>query len=226
MVTVTDLQVAFPEGAGQRVVLNGITCSFPTSRMSMVVGPSGSGKTTLLSAMGCLLTPTGGRIELNGQELTRLTDRQRTDLRRSRVGYVFQSHRLLQRLNVFENVAIALRLQNIAGSVRTRRVHAALEGMGLGSRASSGVGTLSGGERQRVAIARALVKEPSVILADEPTASLDGHTAQGIISSLHGVARSGQCTVIVVTHDQRLIEFADRIVGLEDGTVKYVEDTR
>lgn len=226
MVSVTDLEVAFREGTGRRSVLSGVTCEFPRSRLTVVIGPSGSGKTTLLSVIGCLLTPSGGRIELDGQELSALTDRQRTELRRSRVGYVFQGHRLLPRLNVFENVGIALRLQKVPRRERTHRVNAALDAVKLKERASGDIGVLSGGERQRVAIARALVKQPSVILADEPTASLDRDTALGIISTLHSLSRSSECTVIVVTHDHRLLEFADRTIAIEDGAVKYVEDAR
>ena len=226
MVKVTDLEVVFREASGSRAALNGITCEFPASRLTIVIGPSGSGKTTLLSTIGCLLTPTRGEIELDGRRLTALGDRQRTQLRRLHVGYVFQSHRLLPRLNVFENVAVSLRLQNVGRVERRHRVEAALDSVKLKSRAASSVGALSGGERQRVAIARALVKRPAVILADEPTASLDGQTAQDIFSTLYSLSRSNGCTVIVVTHDQRMLQFADRIVALEDGIVKHVEDSR
>lgn len=224
MVAVENLRVVFREARAHRVVLNDVTCQFPAARLTVVSGPSGSGKTTLLSTIGCLLTPTSGSISIAGRHLTGLSDRARTDLRRSQIGYIFQSHRLLPRLNVFDNVAMPLRLQRVARRDIAGRVHAALDEVSLRDHATSDLGILSGGERQRVAIARALIKRPSVILADEPTASLDGRTACAIASTLRTLARSHGCTVVVVTHDHRLLEFADRIVSLEDGTVKHVED--
>lgn len=224
MVTVRQLDFAVREGPRRRLVLDGVSCDFPPSRLTVVTGPSGSGKTTLLALIGCLLTPTGGSITMRGRELTTLGAHERDEVRRAHVGFIFQHHRLLSRLNVFDNVAMALRLLNVEGSELRVRVRAALEDLQLGAHASSNLRVLSGGERQRVAIARALVKRPAVILADEPTASLDGRTAGDLVATLQALAHSSHSTVIVVTHDQRLLQFADGVVAMEDGIVTHVED--
>jgi len=208
-----------------RTILNDVTCRFEPGELTVVAGPSGSGKTTLLCVIGCLLTPTEGRVTIGGDEIGSLGDSRKSQLRLRRLGYVFQSFRLFPALNVFQNVEVPLRLQGIGKVEATERVVEALGDVGLESRMNERVSSLSGGEQQRVAIARALVTRPSVVLADEPSAALDGESGRMVFQCLGRLASTG-CTVIVVTHDPRMFAFGDRRVTLQDGAVKADEKQR
>jgi putative ABC transport system ATP-binding protein len=210
-----------PKGA--RVpALRDVSLTFMPGELTLVMGPSGSGKTTLLSLLGCLLTPDEGSVFVDGAEVGRLKERQRTRLR-SHIGFIFQAFRLFHSLPALENVMIAA---EICGE-RRHRAQAArklLVGLGLGEKLGLKPDELSGGEKQRVAIARALLSDPPIVLADEPTASLDFQAGRQIAEILKNLALAQQRTVVVVSHDHRWTNFAQRTIVLEDGRV--VEDRR
>jgi putative ABC transport system ATP-binding protein len=202
--------------------LSDVTLSFVPGELTLVMGPSGSGKTTLLSLLGCLRTPDQGSVSVEGREVSRLSERERTRLRR-RIGFVFQAFRLFHSLPAIENVMIAAEISE-GRRDKLAAAHRLLEQLGLGAKAGLRPDALSGGEKQRVAIARALLSDPPIILADEPTASLDFQAGRQISQILLKLAAEQQRTVVVVSHDHRWTAFADRIVQLEDGRV--VEDKR
>jgi putative ABC transport system ATP-binding protein len=184
-----------------------------------IAGPSGSGKSTLLNLIGCIDRPTTGRVLLDGVDTTKLKPGQLTALRRDRIGFVFQTFNLIPVFTASENVEYPLLLQNMSTQQRRDRVAAALESVGLTDRAKHRPDLLSGGERQRVAVARAIVHRPTLVLADEPTANLDTRNATQLIDLMRDLNRQSGLTFIFSTHDQRLLEHADRIVQLCDGRV-------
>jgi putative ABC transport system ATP-binding protein len=187
------------------------------------MGPSGSGKTTLLSILGCMLAPTAGTVRVCGTPTAGARPEELAEIRRHHIGFVFQAYHLFSTLTVLENVLLALDVRGEHGPHAVRKSEEILASVGLGAKMKSFPRQLSGGEQQRVAIARAIVAEPSAILADEPTASLDsanGHVTTGILST---IARERGRAVLVVTHDQRLFEFADRVVNIVDGTLTEEE---
>ena len=186
----------------------------------MILGPSGSGKTTLLSMIGCILTPTSGDIYIDGEKISDLPENELPKIRKKKIGFVFQSFNLLKSLTVQENVEIALNLNGTQGNEAKAKAKELLTEVGLGERLSFFPAELSGGEKQRVSIARALANDPKIILADEPTGNLDSKTGQKIGSILQDLAKNHNKSVIIVTHDNRIENLADRIVRLEDGTIK------
>jgi len=188
-----------------------------------IAGPSGSGKTTLLNLVGCIDKPTSGRIVLDGEDTSTLTSGKTTELRRAKIGFVFQTFNLIPVFTASENVEFPLLVQGVSGGERRRRAAAALESVGLASRAAHRPDLLSGGERQRVAVARAIVHQPALVLADEPTANLDTQNATQLIDLMRELNRSLGLTFIFSTHDQRLLEHTSRIVRLCDGRV--ISDT-
>jgi len=188
-----------------------------------IAGPSGSGKSTLLNLIGCIDKPTEGRILLEGVDTSTLSPSRLTALRRIKIGFVFQTFNLIPVFTAAENVEFPLLVQGVSSSERKARVATALESVGLSARASHRPDLLSGGERQRVAVARAIVHRPALVLADEPTANLDTRNATQLIDLMRDLNRSLGLTFIFSTHDQRLLEHADRIVRLTDGQV--VSDT-
>ncbi|MFC0432489.1 ABC transporter ATP-binding protein [Kutzneria buriramensis] len=197
--------------------LDGVTIGFRRGTFTAVMGPSGSGKSTFLHCAAGLDRPTAGSVVLDGEELTGLTERQLTELRRDRIGFVFQSFNLLPALTVLENVALPLRLAGRAPE--PRRVREAVEQVGLADRADHRPAQLSGGQQQRVAIARALITRPAVIFGDEPTGALDTHTARDVLELLGRAVRGAGQTAVVVTHDPVVAAHADRVVFLADGQV-------
>jgi putative ABC transport system ATP-binding protein len=202
--------------------LRDVSLSFAPGELTVVMGPSGSGKTTLLSLLGCLLTPDKGSVFVEGAEVGCLTQRHRTRLRRN-IGFIFQAFRLFHALPALQNVMLAA---DICGERRNRAPAARklLVDLGLGEKLTLKPDELSGGEKQKVAIARALLSDPSVILADEPTASLDSQSGRQISQILQNLALEQHRTVVVVSHDPRWSEFAQRTIVLEDGRV--TEDRR
>ena len=190
----------------------------------MILGPSGSGKTTLLSMIGCILTPTSGDIYINGEKISDLPENELPKIRKKKIGFVFQSFNLLKSLSAQENVEIALNLNGRRGNEAKTKAKELLTEVGLGERLSFYPSELSGGEKQRVSIARALANDPKIILADEPTGNLDSKTGQRIGSILKNLAKNHNKTVIIVTHDNRIENLADRIVRLEDGAIKDETD--
>lgn len=206
-------------GAGQRraVILRDVSLSVSAGEVVFLVGPSGSGKTTLLSILGCILTPDSGRVEVLGQEVSRLGAQQLTAIRRQHLGFIFQSFNLFPTLSALDNIRLALTMRGGSLRAATRQAAGLLDQMGLGRRAHLRPAQLSTGECQRVAIARALADCPTVLFADEPTASLDAENGQTVMTLLTQLARERGVTLVTVTHDNRIFPFADRILCLEDG---------
>jgi len=185
----------------------------------VILGPSGSGKTTLLSMLGCILTPTKGKILLNGRDITELSETEKMIERRDNIGFVFQSFNLLKDLTVSENVEVALNLKGITGREAKEQATNILKEVGLGERINFYPAELSGGEKQRVSIARAIVKNPRIILADEPTGNLDSKTGRIIVELLQEVAKKNDASLIIVTHDNRIEDIVDKKFYLEDGKI-------
>lgn len=218
--SVRDVAVRYGSGASAVTALRGVTLGIRTGDVTLVMGPSGSGKTTLLTLLGALLLPTSGDVRLLGADPAAMSERERTRFRLRNVGFVFQAFRLIRSLDAIENVRIALEIAGVRRAEATDRARAALAAVGLASRERLRPDELSGGEKQRVAIARALVNEPKLVLADEPTASLDGESGHAIAETLRSAAGDSLGrAVVVVSHDPRLIESADRVVTLRDGQV-------
>jgi putative ABC transport system ATP-binding protein len=189
-----------------------------------LVGPSGSGKTTMLSILAALLKPSSGQILLDGEDLAGMSETQRVNLRRQKIGFTFQSNNLVPYLSAVENVELMLRLNNRldkAGKLRARELLARL---GLGERLNNLPGQMSGGQQQRVAIARALIHNPSLVLADEPTASLDSERAFQVVETFAGLIHEQKRAGIIVTHDLRMCEFVDRVLQMRDGKLVKVTD--
>ncbi|WP_407179013.1 ABC transporter ATP-binding protein [Bradyrhizobium sp. STM 3562] len=206
-------------GSGAREVraLRGIDLSLSRGELTLLMGPSGSGKTTLLLVLGCMLTPTSGTVTVCGTSTTNLDKEALAKLRRDHIGFVFQSYHLFPTLTAAQNVQLALDIRGDHRGAAVKRSREALAMVGLGSKIRSLPNALSGGEQQRVAIARAIVANPSVVLADEPTAALDGENGRTIMRTLADIAHQRERAVLVVTHDPRVVPFADRIIHIEDG---------
>jgi putative ABC transport system ATP-binding protein len=208
------------EGPAQVQALRNVDLALPKGSVTLLMGPSGSGKTTLLSILGCMLTPTTGTVSVCGNPITSADSEKLAEIRRGYIGFVFQSYHLFETLSALENVQIALEVRGVTGEPAKAKALDVLAELGLADKVTSIPAQLSGGEQQRVAIARAIVGEPAVILADEPTAALDGRTGQSIMSSLAAITRKQNSAALVVTHDTRLLSFADRVVEIEDGALK------
>ena len=214
---VENVSVAYGDARARCRALRELSLGFEPGSLTLIMGPSGSGKTTLLSLLGCLLKPDQGNVYIEGAEVGGLPESARTRLRRDRIGFVFQAFRLFRSLTALDNVLLS---GEIEGGERPRlAAMQLLERLGLGGRALAKPDALSGGEKQRVALARALIKNPSILLADEPTASLDGATGQQIAEILFQLAQAEGRGVVVVSHDPRWIPYAHRVVVLEDGQV-------
>ncbi len=224
LVTAEAVSRSFPLDHSDVRALDEASLRVSSGEFLAIAGPSGSGKTTLLNLIGCIDRPTAGRIVLDGEDTTKLTAARTTALRREKIGFVFQTFNLIPVFTASENVEYPLLVQGVSGSERRARAAAALESVGLSSRARHRPDLLSGGERQRVAVARAIVHRPALVLADEPTANLDTHNATQLIDLMRELNRNLGLTFIFSTHDQRLLEHTPRIIRLCDGRV--VSDTR
>jgi putative ABC transport system ATP-binding protein len=211
-------------GAGRFQALAAVNLAIAGGELTLLTGPSGSGKTTLLSILGCMLTPSSGTVRVHGQSTTGRKPEQLAKLRRDYIGFVFQSYHLFPTLTAIDNVRIALDIRGENAKQSTQKAAEVLAIVGLENKAGSYPRELSGGEQQRVAIARAIVGDPSVILADEPTAALDAENGRAVMAVLARVAKDPARGVLVVTHDPRIEEFADRIVCIEDGRI--ISDSR
>lgn len=205
------------ESTGGAMALRCVTFTIYSGEVTVLMGPSGSGKTTLLTLAGGLLSPSSGDVVVCGERLGRYDESQRQHFRRSTIGFVFQSYNLLSALTARENIEVAFALRERACGAMD-----ALKQVGLESKADAYPHELSGGQRQRIAVARALAGNPPVLLADEPTAALDAHHGRRVMRLLRERARNQGTTVVVVTHDPRVREFADRVVEMEDGRVKRI----
>ena len=209
----------YREGDSERVVLDDVSVAIAPGEIAVVVGRSGSGKSTLLNLIAGIDRPTSGRVLLEGTDLTALDEDARTRLRRRRIGFVFQFFNLIPLLTVEENLLLPLELNGVTAAAGVARARRLLERVGLAGREASLPDRLSGGEQQRVAIARALVHDPAVILADEPTGTLDAETAAAVLALLDGLARETGKTVIMVTHSREVVGVADRIFAVQRGAL-------
>ena len=207
----------FGSGSATIDAVNGIDLNVGRGEILLVMGPSGSGKTTLLTIIGGILKPTSGRVCINGTDITTMKESQLTQIRQNQVGFVFQSFNLIESLNALENVEVALNFAGIIGRQAKKRATDLLTDLGLGERLHFKSGDLSGGERQRVSIARAISNNPSLILADEPTANLDSKHGREVVSLLRDLAKQQDRCVVIVSHDPRIVDVADQVRWLEDG---------
>jgi putative ABC transport system ATP-binding protein len=214
-----DVSITYGSGRAAVLALRNVSLQFFPGRLVLVIGPSGSGKTTLLSLLGCMLLPDRGDVQVRGQSVRALSESQRVDVRRQSIGYVFQAFRLFRALSALDNLLISLDIAGQRGEPARARAERGLAAVGLADKWRLKPGELSGGEKQRVAIARALVNDPPIVLADEPTASLDWRSGEGIAAMLLKIAREQGKLVVVVTHDPRMTPFGQRVVTMEDGRV-------
>ncbi|APY85944.1 ABC transporter ATP-binding protein [Streptomyces alfalfae] len=219
MVVVEDLHRTYGSGAAAVHALRGVTLTVPRGELVALKGRSGSGKTTLLNLVGGLDTPDRGKVAVDGVELAGLGESGLLELRRDRVGFVFQSFGLIPVLTAAENVGVPLRLRRTDPRAREERVALLLALVGLADHAAQRPGELSGGQQQRVAIARALANEPALLIADEPTGQLDAETGHAVMELLRAVVRAQGVTALVATHDAALLDLADRVLELRDGTI-------
>jgi putative ABC transport system ATP-binding protein len=199
--------------------LAGVSLSIEESEFTALVGPSGSGKTTMLQLMGCLDRPDSGAVKINGQDVTRFNANQRADLRRAKIGFIFQFFALVPVLNAYENVELPLLLNGVHAKERRERTLGLLNAVGLADRAHHRPDQMSGGEQQRVAIARALAPRPVMVLADEPTANLDTANGRQAMEIMQRLNRETGTAFIFATHDPRVMAYARRVVKLRDGQV-------
>lgn len=212
----------FGSGETEVVAVRDISLSVAPGEVVLIMGPSGSGKTTLLSMLGGLLKPSDGRIRIGQDELTKMDERQLPAVRLEHIGFIFQDFNLLSALTCLDNVALVAQLAGLSRREARRQAKALLEQLGLGHRLNFLPEKLSGGEKQRVAIARALINKPDIILADEPTANLDSHHGHETMRLLRRISKEENRSVVIVSHDQRIKDIADRILWLEDGAFKDV----
>ena len=219
VVSVKDVSKTYRLGSQTVTALAEVCLTVHGGEFMAVAGPSGSGKTTLLNLIGCLDTPTSGEIAIDGEAITRLTAGRRADLRARKLGFIFQTFNLIPVLTAWENVEYPLLIHRRGGDVASR-VGAALAQVGLGERTRHRPSELSGGQQQRVAIARALVGEPSLVLADEPTANLDSATGREIVDLMRRLNRERGTTFVFSTHDPRIMSAADRVVEISDGRLR------
>lgn len=219
MVEMVDLYKDYKVGKVLFPALRGITLKIEDGEFTAIAGPSGSGKTTLLNIIGCLDIPTKGDVLIDGTSMTTLSTKQKAEFRKNELGFVFQTFNLIPVLTAYENVEMPLILVNMPAEEKKERVISILEEVGLSEFINRKSNEMSGGQQQRVAIARALVKKPSMVLADEPTANLDSVNAKEILSLMKELNKKKKTTFIFSTHDQLVMEFAERIVYLRDGKI-------
>lgn len=218
-VEVVDLEKVYGSGATAVAALKGVSLGFAAGEFAAIMGPSGSGKSTLLHVLGALEEPSSGRVVIGGEDLSGLSDRELTLLRRSRMGFVFQFFNLIPTLSAEENVMLPVLISGEKANKYEQRLEELMSLVGLEGRRTHRPDELSGGEQQRVAIARALIRHPDVILADEPTGNLDSTIGAGVLELLRESAARYRQTVVMVTHDARAAAVADRVVFLADGRV-------
>jgi len=219
LIRTTDLRKTYVTGSIETPALNGVDLELREGEFTAVAGPSGSGKSTLLHLLGGLDRPTSGEIYLEGQAMSGLSKDQLARLRLTNLGFVFQAYNLIPVLTVLENTAFVLELQGIVRSERIRRARRILDELGIGQYADQYPNRISGGQQQRVAVARAVVSDPSIVLADEPTANLDTATSLDLIDLMRRLNEEKGATFFFATHDSRLLDRVNRLITLVDGMV-------
>jgi len=218
LISAQDLRKSFRSGSVEVPALRGINFELKQGEFAALVGPSGSGKSTLLNLIGALDSPTSGELHVLGQEISKLSKEERAQLRLTSLGFVFQAYNLVPVLTAVENVEFVLELQGV-GSERRGRAMAILSELGLADLADRRPSELSGGQQQRVAVARAVVSRPKLVLADEPTANLDGSNAESLIGLMQDLRNSYGMTFLFATHDPRVMGHAARVITLTDGVI-------
>ena len=219
MIQILDLHKSFSLGGMDVNVLKDIQLEIQRGELVAVVGASGAGKSTLLHIMGTLDHPTSGTVRFDGQDLFAMSDREQSEFRNRKIGFVFQFHHLLPEFTALENVCLPAYIQNRQGGDVRQAAEGLLKEVGLGHRLHHKPGELSGGEQQRVAVARALIQNPDLVLADEPTGNLDTHTGDAIFSLLRRINQTRGTTFVIVTHNEKLSAQASRLIRLEDGRI-------
>jgi putative ABC transport system ATP-binding protein len=219
-VTARGIGMEFRSGSEKFQVLKTVDLDVRSGDIQLLMGPSGSGKTTLLSILAGMMTPTSGKVQLLGQEITRLSRSRLSRFRLENIGFIFQGFNLFPALTAIENVELALKVKGIRGSAAKQQAKHLLAQTGMADKANQLPRDLSGGQKQRVAISRALAGDPKLIMADEPTAALDSKSGHAVIDLLRHLAKEQGRTVLMVTHDPRIIDVADRVTYLEDGMIK------
>jgi putative ABC transport system ATP-binding protein len=220
----TDVKRTYKIGEVETHALRGVSLTIESGEFTSLVGPSGSGKTTLLQLIGCLDQPTSGKVVINGKETTGLSRNQRADLRKGTIGFVFQFFALIPTLTAYENVEMPLLLNGKTPAERKQRVMELMEAVDMTDRAHHRPDQLSGGQQQRVAVARALSTNPTMVLADEPTANLDTENGEQVMGIMQKLNKETGTTFVFATHDPRVIKYAKRVVTLQDGLI--VNDKR
>lgn len=225
MIELHDVRKVYGEGESAVVALDGINLSIPSGRLVSIIGKSGSGKSTLLNILGALDSPTNGKVSINGKSLNGLTNDEMAEYRNKNVGFIFQQFYLEPNFTVLENVEMPLLISGVSKAERRERARALIDKFGLSDKTDKKANTLSGGQKQRVSIARALIHEPAIILADEPTGSLDSKNGKDVIDALKSICGEGR-TVILVTHNHDDANKADYIIELADGKAVNITDKR
>lgn len=223
-IAVRQLTKTYTEGSTGTLALRNVDLDAHAGELLMLMGPSGSGKTTLLSIMGCILTASSGSVRIAGREVVGLREKELPGIRLQNIGFVFQGFNLFPTLTAGENVELMLDLKGVSAAGAKKRAAELLDQVGLGGKYESFPSDLSGGQKQRIAIARALAGDPGIILADEPTAALDSHTGRNVMEMMSELAHKRGRAVVIVTHDSRVLNFADRIVKIEDGSIAVAQD--
>jgi putative ABC transport system ATP-binding protein len=219
IIKIDKLVKKFPVGKGEFIARDNVSLNIEKAEFTGLVGPSGSGKTTLLNIIGSLDAPSGGSVVVLGNSISSLSHKQSANLRNLHIGFIFQTFNLLPVYTVYENIEFALLLQKMTGTERKKAVMNALEWVGLTEKVKSKPSMLSGGECQRVAIARSMVKRPEIVLADEPTANLDSKNSHHILQTMKTLNRELKTTFIFATHDEKVMQYLNRIISLEDGKI-------
>jgi putative ABC transport system ATP-binding protein len=218
-ITIRSVTKNFDEGSTKTLALAGVDVSVRRGEMVLLMGPSGSGKTTLLSIMGCILRPTAGHVLVEGRDVTAMKEKDLPAVRLKHIGFVFQGFNLFPTLTASENVELSLKLKGYRGPKAKDEARRLLDLVGLEAKYDAFPSDLSGGQKQRVAIARAVAGDPEVLLADEPTAALDTHSGKSVMEMMRSLVHNQGRAAVIVTHDVRLTEYADRVVHLEDGLI-------